>query len=507
MKSVAALIAFSMVSFVASADVRTPFDPRPVPDARLFGAYVKASSRPALYYSTREEYKPHGRVLVQVQTPTGWAPAGEISEDQFLRAQSIDVSRWSASGEVTIKLAVDAPGAAHVDSLLVNGVLPLGLDARLVRKLGKTDNDIVSYSEVAGRPLTFKTGTKALLTIVGRIEAAVIGTEPVAFPVSNTYKQAGEFKDFYPYRVGSHPWSPTIDGSILGEQLGNPLFKETFPLGSGHPESPIYGWIGDDGTYFYAVMDVTGDNTLDGTKDYAKVYAKTREGVREFKITTAEERWGKAGFQYTDKVAWEHKVYEFAIPLAEIAPAGSGPLQLAFAAYGTLAAPDINYSTDVNGVDPDAGSSGTAFTFTVVYKDGANLPPTRSDVWIDINGDGLEGAGPLAIPFGGIPPATLLIILAAAGMAISLTSFRWKLGRAALVVVAAATLWACPPKTTQEVYPMTAGGANWNIGVVMTAAVPLTLNPGTYNFKFLYKDSLSANVTGPASGQLHVTVN
>jgi hypothetical protein len=508
MKTAAVIFVVSMLAVSASADVSTRADTRP--DPRLFGAYVRTSSRPALYYSTREEFKPHGRVLVQVQTPSGWAPAGEIQEDQFLRAQSIDLSRWARSGEVTVQLLVEAPGAAHVDSLLVDGNLPLGLDARLTRKLGKTDNDIVPYSEVAGRPLTFKGGAESTLTIVGRIEAAVIGTEPIVFPLSNVYKKADEYSDFYNYTIGSHRWSPIIDGSLNGERLGDPLFKGVFPLGSGHPESPIYGWIGDDGKYFYATMDVTGDNTEDGTKDYAKVFAKTPNGIREFKITTAEKKWGKAGFEYTDKVGWEHKVYEFAIPLSEMAPAGHDKLELAFAAYGTLSIIDLTLAPDPNGVDPDAGSSGTTFTFTVTYRDQAHTqPPSRSNLWIDLNANGNQ-AETFAFPSSPFPPVWMIILIVFSSMAITFAHLRKGIGRLALTLAAAAFLFACPTsdqQTTQEIYTMTTSDSspNWSIGVIFTVSVKLNRDPGTFNFYFDFVDSALVGV--PALPAEQVIVN
>ena len=71
MKKTAALFLLSFIAVAASADVAMIFDRHAVPDARLFGAHATASSRPALYFSTREEFRPHGRVRVLVKTPSG----------------------------------------------------------------------------------------------------------------------------------------------------------------------------------------------------------------------------------------------------------------------------------------------------------------------------------------------------------------------------------------------------------------------------------------------------
>jgi hypothetical protein len=164
-------------------------------------------------------------------------------------------------------------------------------------------------------------------------------------------------------------------------------------------------WVSDDGRSLFAALDVTADNTLDAGKDYGQLFVKSPAGVREFKVTTLQERWGRAGFEYTDLVGWEHKVYEMAIPLAELGANSGAELELAFAAYGTMAPPPaLEYGADPNGVDPDRGASGTSFTFTVEYWDiGGNAAPSRRDVWIDLDRDGQEDAASIAAPFGSGP--------------------------------------------------------------------------------------------------------
>jgi hypothetical protein len=54
-----------------------------------------------------------------------------------------------------------------------------------------------------------------------------------------------------------------------------------------------------------------------------------------------ETRYGEPLFTYTDKVAYQHKVYPFTIPLSEISDSVPENIELAFSGYGTFAAPQM----------------------------------------------------------------------------------------------------------------------------------------------------------------------
>lgn len=117
-----------------------------------------------------------------------------------------------------------------------------------------------------------------------------------------------------------------------------PFFKEYSVTGTGHPSGFTYGWVRNDTQSLYVTIDFTPDDTMDGDKDYARVYVKTERGIRDFKVSVPETKWGRPDFTYTDKVAYQHKVYDFAIPLEEIGVKDldtQRELLLAFAAYGT----------------------------------------------------------------------------------------------------------------------------------------------------------------------------
>ena len=111
----------------------------------------------------------------------------------------------------------------------------------------------------------------------------------------------------------------------------------------------------------------------------------------------------------------------------------------------------------------------------------------------------------------------MIAVLCVAALGVALSAIRRRLAPGALALVAALTLAGlagCPTaapaaKTTQEVYPMTSDGTtNWFTGVVFTTTVKLNADPGTYNFQFMFDDSImGAANAGTALGVHTVTIN
>ena len=183
-------------------------------------------------------------------------------------------------------------------------------------------------------------GGKGILNVTGRIENEIISKEPLQFPIANNYKHKNQINDFYSYKINTNYGKITVDG-VLDEVDNFEIFTQEYQVpGSGHPAGDTYFWVMNDDENLYVTMDFTPDNTYDGDKDYAKVYVKNDEGIKEFKVSVPETTYGNAGFIYTDKVAYEHKVYEFAIPLSEIGDI-TDELELAFVGYGTASLPDV----------------------------------------------------------------------------------------------------------------------------------------------------------------------
>ena len=310
--------------------------------------------------NSMEKKQPNGEYVVFVFQGDAWQQAGSLSFDRFFRERTLDITnefgvRSSAfeSGKdkkITIRLMQKGGGAAHIDSVILNGAAPQEVAGiqQGVKKLGKKDFDVVDAYAKSIDLVFPATGKAKTLSLTARVEGTKISTTPFHFPAENLYRPMTEQARFYTYGLGS--------GSMK-----TPLFNEFSRTGSGHPSGFTYGWVWNDDKNLYVKIDFTPDNTMDGNKDYAKVYVKTGAGLKEFKASALENRWGRPSFTYTDKVPYQHKVYDFSIPLRDLGSKDEKhELQLAFAAYGT-AAPAAGDSEPAIGYDSSANRHLVAF--------------------------------------------------------------------------------------------------------------------------------------------------
>jgi len=302
----------------------------------LFAASAIASSQATQYNplgaKSVENMIPNGEYEIYVLTQDKWQQVGKITFDKFFRERELDLSGFlSNSEEVKVKVIQKGGGAAHIDSVLLGGNPPVAVEGiqNGLKKLSKKDFDV---ADAFGKEIliTFPEESKdSNLRLTARVESTVISKTPFQFPTDNFYRKMDTNSQFYSYKINA-------------ENTPSPFFKEYSLTGSGHPSGYTYGWVSNDDKNLYVKIDFTPDNTMDGDKDYAKVYVKTEEAVKEFKVSVPEARWGSPDFTYTDKVAYQHKIYNFSIPLKEIGVEDvkkEKELLLAFAAYGTAALP------------------------------------------------------------------------------------------------------------------------------------------------------------------------
>ncbi len=265
-----------------------------------------------------------GKYVVEVMKDGKWVEAAVIGANRHMNEMHADISRIT-KGMKTVSVRVKAIGGglAHMDAITLGGMPPgriLG-DVVFSDKLMRRDLDV---ADITGKTVEveFNKPSGDLLIVTGRIEPDVISKTPFLFPLANLYKGINSDSRFYTY-------------DLNGPKSSKPFFAEMSYSGSGHPDGVTYGWVTHDKDNMYVGIDFTGDNTMDGEADYTKVFVKTEDGVKEFKVTAVDNKWGEAFFAYTDKVPYQHKVYQFAIPMKEIAQKDTKTFELAFAAYGT----------------------------------------------------------------------------------------------------------------------------------------------------------------------------
>jgi hypothetical protein len=302
-----------------------------------------------------ESKNTNGEYVVSAFRDGQWKEAGRLGYDMFLKEKSLDLSSVLAEdGPVAVRIVQEGGEAAHLDSVFLGGETPQSVnfnDELLLEKLSKKDLDLINVTP-EGIELIFPANRSSnIIFVTGRIEGENISKEPFNFPKENNFRPIDKNSKFYTYKLGSVLKSLEVDGNIAEVAGTKPFFKEYCVPVTGHPEGFTYGWVMNDEEYLYAVIDFTPDNTMDGDKDYSKLYVKTNAEVTEFKVSVPETNWGSPGFIYTDKVGYQHKVYEFKIPLSAIGYGSGDSIQLSFSAYGTAATyqllrPAIAYNSE-----------------------------------------------------------------------------------------------------------------------------------------------------------------
>ena len=299
----------------------------------------------------------NGAIDVSVnEEGNGWRVVSTLRFGKAVTSKVVKLGQPTRLGSVFhLKVTHRGSTAAHLDAVTIGDAAAGAVEgasesAELARlKLAAKDDDLI---DIANRSviLTFDAAKAQSVTIAARIEPPRISQVPFSFPVENLGRTMASGARFYRYRVGARPGRLTVDGAIKDEQLGEPLFVATSRPGTGHPVGQVYAWVKDDRETLYVAFDFLSDNTLDGEKDYATLHVNAGGTVRAYRVSVSSQRYGKSGFGYTPRATYQHKTYEFAVPLAEL---GKNPrdLGLAFWAYGT-AAPDLGPDGAVDASDP-----------------------------------------------------------------------------------------------------------------------------------------------------------
>ena len=322
----------------------------------------------------KEDKDFNGMFEIAVKSEDEWIHAGNLDYGKFQETRAINLGEYLKGDTAHIKVSQNGGGASYLDAVLLDGAQAVkadSLEGKVLNKLSKEDLDITPVED--GIILEFDAcDGKGILSVTGRIEPVVIGKEPLQFPAANNYKSKEEVEDFYNYTLGSNLCTVKVDGILDEVSDKEPFVKEFRVNGSGHPEGELYFWVMNDDENLYVTMDVTPDNTYDGDKDYAKIYVNTDEGIKEFKVSVPETTWGNTGFTYTDKVGYELKVYEFAIPLSEINAKVGEEIKVAFVIYGTLTL-ELGYHNPALAYDSENDVYISVFEYVTQDKDNESI--------------------------------------------------------------------------------------------------------------------------------------
>jgi hypothetical protein len=152
----------------------------------------------------------------------------------------------------------------------------------------------------------------------------------------------------------------TVDGVV--EESKEPDFTVFWQPDSPHPDGYTYGWLHCDEDYLYAAVEVTADNTPD-KEDWGALYVIVDGAFKEFRISSDAKLWGTNGFQYTRSVVYEHRIYEFQIPLSEINARIGDEIDYGFGCYGTVTVHPYEVWVDDNwvGLHPGDAADGHIF--------------------------------------------------------------------------------------------------------------------------------------------------
>lgn len=333
----------------------------------------------------------NGQFEIAVWLNNTWQVAGSLSFDQMYSQQQIDLSSFTLPNPVQIRVTDLGTTAAQIDTVTQGGQLPTAVQGAtesptlVAKKLAQRDYDVIDAS---GKSFVFTfpvIGSSSVLALVARIEPAINVGVPFQYPVGNIAGAVDSTSQFYSYPLNSVPGALNVDGDLNDEKLGEPFFKEWSQPTSGHPANFTYGWVLNDTNYLYVALDFMPDNTYDGDKDFTAVFVKTANGVQRFKVSVPEQQWGKPGFEYTARAVYQHKVYEYKLPLAQIgfSAARDGTVELAFEAYGTS-----SLVTLVSSMNPSTFGQNVTFTATanggpIQFFDGSVTIPGCSAVPLD----------------------------------------------------------------------------------------------------------------------------
>ncbi len=332
-----------------------------------------AASRPTFL----TPFDPQGGFRVQAMVGGLWQDVGDVACDRYVRERGLTLPAAAlAAPRVRVRLVQHGGGAAQSDRVVLGETPPSAVagatEPDAAALAAARDDDVL---DAFGRTIevTFPGGTgETFLRLAARVEPRVNEGDPFAFPPANQSLPMTPQSAFYRYtpaRDGGTPaWPDRLDPAKA-------LFAELCRPTTGHPDGVTYGWVANDRDTLFAEVEFTSDNTRDGDKDFASVTVARNGELKVFRVSESQTRWGRPSFVATERAAYHHKLYAFAIPFSEIGVRDAreaGELKLAFNAYGTSATFFLVPTSHDFGPLP-VNTSSAPFLVTVVNNIGVQI--------------------------------------------------------------------------------------------------------------------------------------
>jgi len=335
-------------------------------------------------------FLPQGGFGVQAMVDGVWQRVGDLSCDRYVRERTLVLPAGALGARhVRVRLVEHGGGAAHIDSVVLGNTPPIRVvgaaEPAALSLVAHRDNDLLDAFQKTIE-MTFPVGCGSVLRVSARVEGEVNEGAPLAFPSENTFRPLTSASAFYRYVPAAAGRAPTWPNGL---DTSRALFAEYSRPTTGHPDGVTYGWVANDRTTLYAVVEFTPDNTCDGNKDWSSVTVERGGDLREFRVSEDRTRWGYPSFLATERAGYRHKLYSFAIPFSELGVRSAkeaGELKLAFAAYGTTA---ISWLTPQywNFGAIEVGQTSAATTFTILNPNPSPNPAiTLGTPWYTRNG-------------------------------------------------------------------------------------------------------------------------
>jgi parallel beta-helix repeat protein len=261
-----------------------------------------------------------------------WQLQGELSFSDY---ETLELPLDNDAGQVSIKLVQHGHDAAYVDyvalqkdlvTYLPSGAINVNSNTNVLNKIISPEYDVCDAWD--GTLETVWDNVPADTTLIMRAMEEDLGIGhggPLYYPNI----QRGETLGYALANDGGI----TVDGVL--EESEEPDFSVFWEPDSPHPDGYTYAWLHCDGDYLYAAVEVTADNTPD-EEDWGALYVMVDGELRKFRISCDDNQWGTNGFQYTSSVIYEHRIYEFQIPLSEINARIGDEIDYGFGCYGTV---------------------------------------------------------------------------------------------------------------------------------------------------------------------------